>query len=82
MCLIAVINHPPAFPELPCSDCGRPYRNVEPRSLGAYIVLGGEGWTLRDFYVSGGLAPFIPQSHLINIITFEQFVARANGSRL
>src|SRR5262249_4915448 len=25
----------------------------------AYLVLGGEGWTLRDFYTSGGLTPFL-----------------------
>jgi hypothetical protein len=26
-----------------------------PEYAGAYLVLGGDSWTLRDFYVSGGL---------------------------
>lgn len=48
----------------------------------AYIVLGGEGWTLRDFYTSGGLARHLTSAGLVNIITLERFVALANQGDL
>lgn len=49
---------------------------------GAYLVLGGPGWTTRDFYVDGGLLPFIPRSASISILSLEQFIARANRGDL
>lgn len=48
----------------------------------AYIVLGGDGWTLRDYYVSGELDDFLKYSGLVEIMTLEQFVARANKGKL
>lgn len=48
----------------------------------AYLVLGGSGWKLRDFYTGGGLDKYIENSDLINIVTLEQFVAIANNSSL
>ena len=48
----------------------------------AYLVLGGEGWTLRSFYTSGGLKPFLANSEKVDVITLEGFVARANQGRL
>lgn len=48
----------------------------------AYLILGGPGWTLRDFYVRGGLHPFINGSEKVNIVTLEDFVAKANQGRL
>lgn len=39
-------------------------------------------WTLRDFYVEGGLESYLKHSELIDIITFEQFIARANKGQL
>ncbi len=48
----------------------------------AYVVLGGEGWTLRNFYTSGGLAKYIRGAEKVEIVTLESFVAIANSSRL
>lgn len=48
----------------------------------AYIVLGGEGWKLRNFYVAGGLSKYLRNSDNIHIVTLESFVARANQGKL
>jgi hypothetical protein len=48
----------------------------------AYLVLGGEGWTLRTFYTSGGLAKYLSYADRIEIVTLEGFVARANSGKL
>jgi hypothetical protein len=48
----------------------------------AYLVLGGAGWKLRDFYTGGGLDKYINQTELIQIVTLEEFVAIANNSSL
>jgi len=49
---------------------------------GAYLVLGGPGWSLRDFYTGGGLQKHLAHSDRVKIVTLEDFVARANASRL
>jgi len=48
----------------------------------AYLVLGGEGWTLRDFYVSGDLKQHLSHADKVEIVTLESFVARANVGEL
>lgn len=48
----------------------------------AYLILGGPGWTLRDFYVRGGLRDYIIGSEKVHIVTLEDFVAKANQSKL
>ena len=48
----------------------------------AHLVLGGEGWTYKDFYVSGGLSPFIRNADRVNITTLDAFVGAANQGRL
>jgi hypothetical protein len=48
----------------------------------AYVVLGGNGWSLRDFYVGGGLKDYLKYSELVDIMTLEQFVAKANKGQL
>lgn len=48
----------------------------------AYLVLGGSGWSLREFYVGGGLNDHLQHGNLVEIIGFESFVARANGGKL
>lgn len=48
----------------------------------AYLVLGGEGWTLRSFYTSGGLKPFLVNPDKVDVVTLEGFVARANQGKL
>lgn len=48
----------------------------------AYLVLGGNGWTLREFYTGGGLKKYLEYAHKVEILSLEQFVALANQSRL
>jgi hypothetical protein len=48
----------------------------------AYLVLGGEGWKLRQFYVGGGLNRFLALADRVEIMTLEGFVAKANQGRL
>ena len=48
----------------------------------AYLVLGGEGWKLRHFYVDGGLKHYLPIEGRVDILTLEAFVAKANSARL
>jgi hypothetical protein len=48
----------------------------------AYLVLGGEGWTLREFYTSGGLQPYLRHGQEVEILTLESFVGRANAGSL
>ncbi len=47
----------------------------------AFLVLGGEGWKLRDFYCGGGLKKFFAHDR-VEIITLEGFVAKANAGKL
>jgi hypothetical protein len=48
----------------------------------AYLVLGGPGWSLRDFYTGDGLKKHLTNSDKVRIITLENFVAGANQGRL
>jgi len=48
----------------------------------AYLVLGGEGWTLRDFYTSGELVKHLIDAALVNVVKLEGFVALANKGKL
>jgi len=49
---------------------------------GAYLVLGGEGWTLRGFYTGGGLGQHLANQEKVHIVTLEGFVAKANQGAL
>lgn len=48
----------------------------------AYLVLGGEGWTLRNFYVGDGLKRYLAYADKVEILTLESFVGRANAGKL
>ncbi len=48
----------------------------------AYLVLGGAGWKLREFYTGGGLEKYIAYSDTVRIVTLEEFVAIANNGSL
>ena len=48
----------------------------------AYVVLGGEGWTLRDFYATGGLKKYLINSDKVEVIKLEAFIGRANQGKL
>ena len=47
----------------------------------AYLVLGGTGWTLRDYYISGGLDAYLKVPSDIKIISLEDFIALANQGK-
>jgi len=49
---------------------------------GTYLVLGGQGWTLREFYVGGGLNSHLVQADSVKLVTLEAFVAMANRGEL
>ena len=48
----------------------------------AYLVLGGEGWKYKEFYISGGLKPYLTNADMVSIVSLEQFVTLANQGRL
>jgi hypothetical protein len=48
----------------------------------AYLVLGGDGWTLRDYYTGGGLSKHLVDTGKVHILTLERFVAVANKGTL
>lgn len=48
----------------------------------AYLVLGGDGWTLRDYYTSGALADHLVHAKLVRVVTLEAFVRLANNGEL
>ena len=48
----------------------------------AYLVLGGEGWKLRNFYVGDGLKKYLAYADKVEILTLESFVGRANAGKL
>lgn len=57
-------------------------RTSEGQYASAYLVLGGMGWKLREFFTGGGLEAHLRHSGLVRIINLEEFVAMANRSRL
>ncbi len=48
----------------------------------AYLVLGGEGWTLRELFTGGGLKKYLVGSDKVEVATLESFVGRANQGKL
>jgi len=48
----------------------------------AYLVLGGDGWTLRDYYTSGGLDEHLIHAAHVRVVTLEAFVRLANTGKL
>ena len=48
----------------------------------AILVLGGDGWTLRDYYTSGDLAQHLIHAALVHVVTLEAFVRLANNGHL
>jgi len=56
---------------------------VSPQSFSkAYLVLGGDGWKLRDFYISGGLNTYLKNIDAVKVMSLEAFVALANQGNL
>ena len=52
------------------------------RATRAYLVLGGDGWKLREYYVSGGLKDHLVFAGLVQVVTLEAFVRLANNAEL
>jgi len=48
----------------------------------AFLVLGGDGWTLRDYFTSGALREHLIHAALVQVVTLEAFVRLANGGKL
>lgn len=48
----------------------------------AYLVLGGDGWKLRDYYTSGALSEHLSHAALVRIVSLEAFVRLANNGEL
>jgi hypothetical protein len=50
----------------------------------AYLVIGGDGWKtkLKDFYLTGGLSRFLSNCEAVEILSLENFVAKANKKAL
>ena len=57
-------------------------RQCQPKYDKAYIVLGGEGWTLKDFYTSPDFLPHLNLSRPVSILHTDQFIALANDKQL
>ena len=49
---------------------------------GAYLVLGGERWRFRDFFISDRIKAYMRVSDLIDITTLEAFIAKVNSGGL
>ena len=56
--------------------------NSDGRFDKAYLVLAGEGWTLKQWYFSGALKEYINKSHLVDIISLDKFITLANTKKL
>ena len=48
----------------------------------AYLVLGGDGWTLRDYFTSGALEEHLIHSSRVSVVTLEAFIRLANNGQL
>lgn len=48
----------------------------------AYLVLGGDGWTLRDYFTSGALKEHLTHADSVQVVTLEAFVRLANSGIL
>ena len=52
------------------------------QAMRAYLVLGGDGWTLRDYFTSGKLADHLTHAGLVHVVTLEAFIRIANNAQL
>ena len=48
----------------------------------AVLVLGGDGWTLREYFVSGKLREHLIHADLVSVVKLEYFVKQANRGLL
>lgn len=57
-------------------------RKSQGRFKRAYLVLGGEGWTLREYFLRGNIRDYLRNCDDVEIISLEGFVAKANQGKL
>jgi hypothetical protein len=48
----------------------------------AYLVLGGDRWSLREYFTSGALANHLVHADLVRVVTLEAFVRMANNGEI
>ncbi len=48
----------------------------------AYVVLGGRGWSKRDYFTSGKWREYIRNVETVRVVTLEDFVSLANQGKL
>jgi hypothetical protein len=48
----------------------------------AYLVLGGTGWKLRDYFTSGALKQHLVHANLVRVLSLEEFIGTANSGKL
>lgn len=48
----------------------------------AYLVLAGEGWKLKEFYLGKGLESYLKNCDVVQVMSLEGFVAKANQGKL
>jgi hypothetical protein len=48
----------------------------------ALLVLGGDGWTLRDYFTSGRLSEHLTHAAKVQVVTLEAFIRLANNGQL
>ncbi len=48
----------------------------------AYVVLGGEGWSKRDYFTSGKWQEYIRNAETVRVVRLEEFVGLANQGKL
>lgn len=50
----------------------------------AYVVIGGTGFRteMKDFYLRGGLNPFVKNAELVHMVTIDAFMSLANDRKL
>lgn len=48
----------------------------------AYLVLGGDRWTLRDYYTSGALDEHLIHAKVVRVVTLEAFIRMANNGEI
>jgi hypothetical protein len=48
----------------------------------AFLVLGDDGWSLRDYYTSGALSDHLVHADLVRVVTLEAFIRLANNGQL
>lgn len=84
----ATLSSQPLLENVICHHCGQVFSAAKASVSGAsptakaYLVLGGSGWKLRNFFTGGGLSRHLSHGHLVKILALEDFIALANVGKL